>query len=325
MEIRSRIEQRRDESPAASERVDPGIVLAVIVPFLNEREYLPVFLESLDAQTRPPDRLILVDDGSDDGSYELACAFADTHDYATAGRRPRRPTEADRLATAAELRAFGWGLELIDVPYDVVVKLDADLQLRPSHFAEILSRFQQDPSLGVAGGYLSIRLGDGEVAREQHPSYHVRGPNKFYRRECFEQIWPLPAYLGWDTIDEVMARIHGWRTTSVALRDGDSIHLRPTGMYDGRLRAFARWGECAYGFGSHPFTVLAGAIARMKKRPYVLAGLSFWLGWANAALRRRPRAVAEVRSFRRREEMARLRAIAMPQRSRGRRSARTDP
>lgn len=309
VEIGPGIEQRCEQSPGASARMDAGMVLVVIVPFLNERKYLPRFLDSLAAQTRPPDRLILVDDGSEDGSYEIALAFAETHEYAVAGRRPSRPAETDRLATAAELRAFAWGLELIDVAYDVVVKLDADLELRPTHFAEIQSCFVRDSNLGVAGGYLSVRLRDGSVAREPHPSYHVRGPNKFYRRACFEQIWPLPAHLGWDTIDEVMARMHGWHTTSVALTGGDSIHLRPTGMHDGRLRAFARWGECAYGFGSHPVTVLAGAVARARRRPYIFAGAAFLSGWVNAALRRRPTAAPEVRSFRRREERSRLRGL----------------
>jgi glycosyltransferase involved in cell wall biosynthesis len=285
------------------------MVLVVVVPFLNEGGYLPRFLDSISAQSRPPDQLILVDDGSDDGSYELAQAFADAHPYAVASRRPRRPAETDRLATAAELRAFAWGLERIDVPYDVVVKLDADLDLRPSHFAEIMSRLAEDPRIGVAGAYLSTRLDSGAIVRERHPADHVRGPNKFYRRECFEAIAPLPAHLGWDTIDEVKARMHGWRTTSVELSGGDSIHLRPTGLRDGRLRAFARWGECAYGYGSHPITVLAGGLARLRKRPYVLAGAAFVWGWVNALLRDRPRVEPGVRSFRRREEFVRLRDI----------------
>jgi glycosyltransferase involved in cell wall biosynthesis len=310
VEISSRIEKRGKETPESAQPGATGMVLAVVVPFLNEGDYLPLFLESIDAQTRRPDQLILVDDGSQDGSYELAQAFADAHPYAIALRRPRRPAEADRLATAAELRAFEWGVGRIEVPYDVVVKLDADLSLRPSHFAEILSHLDEDPRIGVAGAYLSTHLENGAIVRERHPADHVRGPNKFYRRECFEQIMPLPAHLGWDTIDEVKARMHGWRTTSVGLSGGDSIHLRPTGLRDGRLRAFARWGECAYGFGSHPITVVAGGVARLRRRPYLLAGAAFVWGWINASLRDRPRADPEVRSFRHREEFARLRDIA---------------
>lgn len=282
----------------------------MVVPFLNEREHLPAFLASIDAQTRRPDRLVLVDDGSTDGSAELAQEFARGHPYARALRRPPRPPEADRLATAAELRAFQWGLEQVDVPYNVVAKLDADLQLRPSHFAEILAQFESRPDTGVMGAYLSIRLPDGSILREEHPVDHVRGPNKFYRRECLERISPLPAHLGWDTIDEVAARMCGWQTTSIELSEGDSIHLRPTGMHDGRLRAFWRWGECAYGYGSHPLHVLASAAARARRRPYGVCGIAYVLGWAGAYVRRRPRAEPEIRAWRRCEELRRLSGLA---------------
>lgn len=315
MQVRARVENRLEEFGEAGE-CRPTLALALVVPFLNEREHLPVFLKSIDAQSRRPDQLVLVDDGSSDGSYELARAFAQLRPYAVALRRPPRPPEADRLASAAELRAFQWGLEQVEIEYDIVAKLDADLELSPLHLAVIEAHFKRDPDLGVAGGYLSIRLPDGALVRERHPADHVRGPNKFYRRECLAQISPLPAHLGWDTIDEVKARMRGWRTTSVEIPGADSVHLRPTGMHDGRLRAYWRWGECAYGFGSHPLHIVAGTVTRFRERPYVASGAAYMLGWAAAHLRGRPRAGPEVRSFRRREELRRIKAL------RGRRSTR---
>ena len=41
--------------------------LVVVVPFLDEADHLPVFLASIEAQQRPPDELLLIDDGSTDG------------------------------------------------------------------------------------------------------------------------------------------------------------------------------------------------------------------------------------------------------------------
>ena len=101
------------------------------------------------------------------------------------------------------------------------------------------------------------------------PRWHVRGATKFYRRECYEQIQPIPAHLGWDMIDEVKARRAGWRTESFELPGGDTLHLRPTGRHDGQLRAYRRWGACAWGYGAHPAFVLLGAIKRLPRRPFV--------------------------------------------------------
>ncbi len=76
------------------------------MPFLNESVHLPRFLDSMAAQTRVPDRLVLVDDGSTDGSAAIAESFAARHPFAVVVRRPPRPPRTDRLAGADELKAF---------------------------------------------------------------------------------------------------------------------------------------------------------------------------------------------------------------------------
>jgi biofilm PGA synthesis N-glycosyltransferase PgaC len=283
------------------------MIVVAIVPFLDEARLLPELLDSLDRQERRPDRLVVVDDGSSDGSAEIAESWAAQREWATAVRRPQRAREPDRLAAAAELRAFQWGAERVDEEWDLLVKLDADLRLSPDFFAALEREMAADAGLGIAGAHLSALYPDGSVRREVTPPHHVRGATKFYRRACWDEIAPLPPILGWDTIDETRARMRGWRTESFAVPSGDPLHLRPTGAYDGALRAFRRWGRCAYGYGAHPLWVLLGGIARTRRRPYLLGGLSFLAGWAGAVLRSAPRMERETRRFLRREQ---LRAMA---------------
>jgi biofilm PGA synthesis N-glycosyltransferase PgaC len=281
--------------------------LTVIVSFLNEASFLPRLLASVERQTRLPDRLVLVDDGSTDGSEELAAAFAAGHDFARVLHRSTRRPDADRLAEAAELRSFEWAVRRLDEPWDVLAKLDADLELNPRHFECLVDALRDEPDLGIVGACLSDVGEDGATARRPAPSWHVRGATKFYRRECYEQIAPIPAHLGWDMIDEVKARQLGWRTASLQLPGGDTLHLRPTGAHDGRLRAFRRWGECAWGYGAHPLFVLLGAAKRISWRPYVVGGVLYAAGYASAGLRGAPRAERAVRSFVRDEERRQVR------------------
>lgn len=291
--------------------------LLVIIPFLNEDQYLPTVLDSIAAQTRSPDRLVLVDDGSSDRSFAIASGFAATRDYVTALARPRRPHERDRLAFASELKAFQWALAQVDTPFDIVAKVDADICLTPRLFEDVERRFEDDARLGMTGAYLSTKLGaDGVVVRERSRSDHIRGANKFYRWECYEQLAPLPAILGWDTIDEFRARQLGWKTVSFDASGGDPVQLRPTGTHDGRLRAFGRGGECAWGYGAHPLHVVLGGVSRMRQRPRGLGGLNFIVGWMLAALRRRPRADPELRAFVRQEQLRNIRHLGA---NRGRR------
>jgi glycosyltransferase involved in cell wall biosynthesis len=285
---------------AASDRCDSMVIL-VIVPFLNEEQYLPVLLGSIAGQTRVPDCLVLVDDGSSDDSPAVAREYAARNPYAQVLHRPPRPASNDRLASASEWAAWQWALAQTTLDADLLVKLDADLRLPPRFFEEMERQFLADPVLGLAGAHLSTLEADGVARRERNSAGHVRGATKFYRAHCYRDISPIPNILGWDTIDEVAARLHGWRTANVAIPGGDPVHLRMTGTYDGRLRGYRRRGAAAYGYGAHPWYVALGGVRRMADRPYGLAGINYVLGWARCWLGRAPRAAPELRASVRRE------------------------
>jgi poly-beta-1,6-N-acetyl-D-glucosamine synthase len=280
--------------------------IVVIAPFLNEERFLPAFLDSIERQTRRPNRLLLVDDGSTDSSYEFAHEFAQHHEWATALRRPVREQEGDRLSRAAVVVAFQWALAQVEEPWDVVAKLDADLQLTPRTIETIAGELARSPDLGLAGSYLSEVGGNGTLGRLRIRPEHVHGATKFYRRECYEAISPLPAILGWDMIDEIKATMAGWSTRSFAMLDGDPLHMRLRGGHDGLLRGFRRWGEGAWAMGEHPLHVILHGFQRMSESPRVIGGLNYIAGWISAGLRRLPRAEPEVRAVVRRAQLERI-------------------
>src|SRR4051794_7551293 len=129
--------------------------LAVVVPCLDEERHLPALLDSIAGQSRVPDELVVVDDGSTDASVAIATRFAQEHAYARVLPRPPRPPARDRLVAAAELVAVQWAVAQLSEPWDVVGKLDADLVLAPDTLATLEGAFQADAGLGMAGAYLS--------------------------------------------------------------------------------------------------------------------------------------------------------------------------
>jgi glycosyltransferase involved in cell wall biosynthesis len=280
--------------------------IVAIAPFLNEEPFLPTFLESIEGQTRRPDRLLLVDDGSTDGSGQIAREFAALHDWALALQRPVRDQQGDRLSRAAVFVAFKWALAQVDEQWDVAAKLDTDLRLTPRTIETIADRLASMPDLGLAGTYLSEVGGDGVLGRLRIRPEHVHGATKFYRRECYEALSPMPAILGWDMIDEIKAGIAGWSTQSFAMPDGDPLHMRLRGGHDGLLRGFRRWGEGAWAMGEHPLHVVLHGFQRMSDPPRVIGGLNYVVGWISAALPRSPRAEPEVRAVVRRGQLQRI-------------------
>ncbi|MBA3620670.1 MAG: glycosyltransferase family 2 protein, partial [Acidothermales bacterium] len=56
-----------------------AVSLSVVVPFFDSADRLPICLDSLLAQTHPELQVVLVDDGSDDGSREIARRYVHEH------------------------------------------------------------------------------------------------------------------------------------------------------------------------------------------------------------------------------------------------------
>lgn len=304
--------------------------LLVVSVFLDEEALLPTFLESLADQTRVPDRALLVDDGSDDTSAAIAAEFARHHSWAEVLHRPRRPRERDRLVSAAVWTGFTWAADgaLADGDYGIVAKMDADLRLPPGLLEEVEARFEADARLGLTGPYLSELDRAGELKRLRWRPEHVGGAVKFYRRQCYESVFPLPPLLNLDMVDEVKARSAGWKTESFEAEGGEPLHLRSHGSHDGVLRGFRRWGRGDYVSGAHPLLVGFLAAQRLPAYPPVLGSLNYLAGWAMAAVRRVPRFDPELRAVRRREQLdrvrERLRLPPAPPDGRGRRpSARS--
>jgi biofilm PGA synthesis N-glycosyltransferase PgaC len=282
--------------------------LLIITPAFNEAANLERTARSVASQTREPDVWLLVDDGSTDGTLEIASTLAADVPCMRVLSAPQRVEERDsrdKLALAKEARAFNWALSQVDLrEFTHVGKLDGDVELPPHYFERLLERFAADADLGLAGGVLE-ELGPRGWRRLGAPSYHVHGALKLFTRECFDAIGGIEERLGWDTIDETYARMRGYRTRSF----GDVVarHHRPWGSADGRLRGSARIGECAYIVRYSLPWVMLRTVKVCRAEPYVLAGLWFLFGYLSARVRRRPKLEDEdFRHFVRRELRARL-------------------
>ncbi|MGQ9919956.1 MAG: glycosyltransferase family 2 protein [Desulfobacca sp.] len=246
--------------------------LLVITPCRDEARFLPALIQSVVQQSQRPIAWILVDDGSRDESFALMTEAAGQHAWIRAIRRQR---PGPRQLGPGVVHAFHYGLAAADVDYDVIAKLDADLEFGPDCFAAILKHFD-DPRVGMASGTTLLKV-DGRLVSERYAAYHVPGQAKFYRRGCFAAIGGLQPVYGWDILDETDARRHGWLTLSdpsIVL-----IHHRLQGSSFGAVRGRMIWGRGAYAIGSHPFFALARGIFRMFERPWLIGGLAFLWGF----------------------------------------------
>ena len=228
---------------------------AAITPARNEAGNLPRLASCLAAQTVAPSRWILVDNGSSDETPEVAADLATRYSWVEVINVPNETTRPG----APVVRAFNAGLETLDTPVDVVVKLDADVSFDNDYFEGLLLAFEHEPALGIASGEC-FELEAGEWRPVFVTGDHVRGATRAYRATCLSDIGPLPEEMGWDGVDELKASILGWHTKSLA--DRHFFHHRAVGERDG---ARARWlaeGRCAHYMGYRVSYLVARTIGR---------------------------------------------------------------
>jgi glycosyltransferase involved in cell wall biosynthesis len=122
--------------------------VSVIVTVKNEGESIWRLLDSLAAQTRPPDEVVIVDGGSSDGTVEVL------QSYGASGRLPLRvlvrPGANISAGRNAAIEAAGG---------EIIASTDAGVRLSSRWLEELLRPFEQDsgdgpPLMGVSGFFL---------------------------------------------------------------------------------------------------------------------------------------------------------------------------
>ena len=129
--------------------------LTVIVPAYNERESIADTLRSLQAQTRLPERIVVVDDCSADGTGDVARML----DVSVV-----RPTSN----TGSKAGAQNVALELIDTEFTMAI--DADTTLAPDAIEKLLEAFD-DSTVAAACGFVIPRFVNTLWERARYVEY----------------------------------------------------------------------------------------------------------------------------------------------------------
>ena len=278
----------------------------LITPAYNEAEYIELTLQSMVAQTFRPLKWIIVSDGSTDGTDDIVRKHIVENPWIELLRMPER---AERHF-AGKVHAFNAGYARAkELNPQVIGNLDADVSFEPEHFQFLLSKFAEDPELGVGGA--PFREGSKQYDYRFSNIENVWGGCQLFRRECFEAIGGYTPVKGGgiDHIAVLSARMKGWKTRTFT--EKVCIHHRVMGTaQQGALKARFKMGAKDYSLGNHPVWELSRMFYQMTKPPLVVGAFALALGYFWSLLRRAHIPVSQdVVAFTRREQMQRLRKL----------------
>lgn len=282
--------------------------LIVLMPMRNEIAGIEGTLKSVSEQSVKPDLLLVLADGSSDGSDVMVEQYAVRHSWIELARLSDRGFD---LVGQGVAQVLNHGLSLIaERPSEFLAKLDADVRLPPRYFERILEEFARDPRLGMASGHPFTYEG-GRRILERHGDRFPSGTARVYRRCRLEEVGSWVNSVGWDTVDILRMRMRGMEVR--VLHDLEYHHVRRMGTRNGYVDGMLRDGRNAYLTGYAPWFLFLRAVFNGAYRPYALRTLCMLAGYFSAMRARLPRVVTpeEMRFHRRlhRERFIKLRPL----------------
>ena len=169
--------------------------IGVVIPARNEEKNIGQTLDCLLKQTRKPDMIVVVDDGSTDKTAEIVGSFG-VHVI----RLANRGYNAVGRPVLAEVSNSGFRFLDEVGGFDYIMKLDAEQLLLNDYIEKIISRMEKDDRIVVSSGVVA-----GEFSRSP------RGSGRVYRFKFLRDIGFLPVNYGWDGYPVAKALTMGYK------------------------------------------------------------------------------------------------------------------
>jgi glycosyltransferase involved in cell wall biosynthesis len=214
------------------------VKVSAIVTVLNEKEAIERLLQSLEAQTRPPDEVVIADGGSTDGTLAILS------DWASAGGLPLRV-----LRTPGANISEGRNAAIAVATGDVIVTTDAGVRLEQDWLEKLVAPFESEDTgqvVSVVSGWFVAdpqNLFETAMGATVLPHVSEIEPETFlpssrsvaFRKVAWEASGGYPEWLDYceDLIFDFRLRdLYG----SFSFAPEAVVHFRPRGS----LRAFFR-------------------------------------------------------------------------------------
>lgn len=220
--------------------------MLVVIPARNEEKSIANTLDTLANQTVPPEKVIVIDDGSTDNTSQILQKYISQSFQLIIKSRPHRKKEKSLVGTPGIALTFNIGFKVAKKFYfDFIMILGADFLLENRYIEKILLEFAKDPSLAIASGQSSQMTINPTHARGSGRLIHSRFWKYYGER--------YPVIYGWEDDCLIQCRRMGLKVRSFPYIQSSSLR-KDQGTID-----FMNWGRAARAMRYHPIIVVLRA------------------------------------------------------------------
>ena len=256
----------------------------IISPVRNEEDFLAKTIHSVVSQKILPAEWIIVNDGSNDKTEEIIRESMDRYSWIKLINLEDRGYYFPGTGVVQVVQRGFEQIQTLD--WDLLVKLDCDLEFENDYFESLFLEFEKNPSLGIASGCTYKPL-NGKLIRETAQPDHPFGASKVYRRECWNEIGGILPVPGWDLADMLQAQMMGWETR--CFFELKLAHFRPGGSRRrGLLRPKFIQGSYEYRHGYSFFFTLFKAGYNLFSQPMIFGSITKVSGYIYAFIIGKP-------------------------------------
>jgi glycosyltransferase involved in cell wall biosynthesis len=242
-----------------------------VTPCKNEEKTINKCVQSVLKQTIPPKAYVVVNDGSTDKTPDILKRFQPKVTVITrpvGSPRTRGSHHRNLLLTSSKFVT-----EMVP-EWDFLITIDADEILAQDYMEKILQKTKENPKLGITSGIPYTKI-DGGYRKIYNASNNVWNGARIYRRECWEDLHPIPSIQGWDMWVQFEAVRKGWN-----VKPFDNINFYEERPWGGTtIQYWIRRGFARKRLGFSTLTHLLTCIMRLTHKPVIIGAIAFFLSF----------------------------------------------
>jgi len=238
---------------------------AAILCARNERNFIDDCIKSIINQKKKPFLFVIIDDDSNDGTYEIAHSYSLIFKWIHPIKLKNRRYKIRGVNTALAINHGLKHIFLTSPQIDYILTIDADCSIPHNYVETIIDYMEKHEYIGLCSG---LPYGD------EYPSGHIKNGARMYKAEFLRTIGEVPPIHGFDTYLFLRVKY-----------DGFNIHLMNIKYLEKRLAKiktlyqFFLAGRSRYIYGFTLLDSLKNIVYYLKLKPYFLGSLILFLSY----------------------------------------------